>query len=193
MSTSDYHHGDLREALLKVGEDLLQEAGPEGLSLREAARRVGVSHNAPYKHFPSREAMLAALAVRGFETLAARIREADADDGGIARGMAYVGFALDHPDQFRLMFSGAIDRDSFPELRAAAAAGLAELGDFANRTYGADALDAATLSAWAFVHGLAQLMIDNQVPGAFTDTGKRAAARRALSAMAHALAAAGAG
>jgi AcrR family transcriptional regulator len=185
-----YHHGDLREALVEAGLELLVEQGAEKLSLREVARIVGVSHNAPYKHFPTREALLAAMAVRGFEQLAARIGAAARrarGDKAIARGVAYIDFALENAALFRLMFSGAIDRALFPEVRAASAAGLAELGNFVEGEYGREALGEATISAWAFAHGLAQLILDDQIPGATTPEAKRALARRVLVAMDHAL------
>jgi AcrR family transcriptional regulator len=184
-----YHHGDLREALIEAGLKLLVEQGVEKLSLREAARLVGVSHNAPYKHFPTREALLAAMAQRGFLELSAAIAAAKRarGDRAIARGLAYVEFALDNPALFRLMFSGAIDRALFPDVREAAAAGLAELGDFVEGEYGGEALDEATVGAWSFVHGLAQLMLDDQIPGATKPEAKRALARRVLTAMDHAL------
>jgi AcrR family transcriptional regulator len=185
-----YHHGDLRDALIAAGLKLLVEQGVEKLSLREAARIVGVSHNAPYKHFETREALLAAMAQRGFVELSASIATAAKrarGDRGIARGMAYVDFALENPALFRLMFSGAIDRTLFPDVREAAAAGLAELGDFVEGAYGGEALDEATISAWAFSHGLAQLILDDQIPSVTTLEAKRALARRVLIAMDHAL------
>ena len=185
-SSHAYHHGDLREALIAAGTTLLVEQGVEKLSLREAARIVGVSHNAPYKHFATREALLAAIAQRGFLDMAANIAAAAKrarGDKAIARGLAYIDFALENPALFRLMFSGAIDRSVFPDVREAAAAGLAELGDFVEGEYGGEALDEATISAWAFVHGLAQLVLDDQIPSATTHDSKRALARRVLVAM----------
>jgi len=93
-----YHHGDLREALLAVARRVLATAGPEALSLRELARALDVSHNAPYRHFPTREALLAALAAEGFRELSRRTREAmeqvPPERRMTVRGAAYVGFAL---------------------------------------------------------------------------------------------------
>src|SRR5258708_321301 len=99
---STYHHGDLPAALLKAAGKALEQKGIASLSLRDAARRAGVSHNAPYRHFPHREALLAALAAEGFALLAERLRGRQ----GPELGVAYVQFALQHPQRFRLMFGG---------------------------------------------------------------------------------------
>lgn len=158
-----YHHGDLRAALLEEGKRLLDQHGPAALSLREVARRLGVSHNAPYKHFATREALLAALAADGFRRLAARMA-ADARDSLHGAGLAYVGFALDDPTIFRLMFSDAIDKAGFAELRAASSASFAALRARVAAVAGGNDVDLMAVSAWSFVHGLANLLIDGQVP-----------------------------
>src|SRR5258707_13128685 len=104
MSTSRaakraYHHGDLPGALLRAAGKTLEKEGVEALKLREVARRAGVSHNAPYRHFAQREALLAALAAQGFEWLGAAQRKAAQAGGLRGLGEAYVGFALDHPQR----------------------------------------------------------------------------------------------
>lgn len=164
MATSNaYHHGDLRNALLRAGEAVLTERGAMGLSLREVARRIGVSHNAPFKHFPSREALLATMAQTGFEALGATLAAADGQ-GLRARADAYVRFALSRPALFRLMFSGEIDRAEFPELAAEEQRGIASLTAVIEDGFGSDTPPDAVLSAWAFVHGLARLLVDGGVP-----------------------------
>src|SRR5690349_9700618 len=95
-----YHHGNLRPALLRAAGKMLEKQGPAGVSLREASRRAGVSHAAPYRHFADREALLAELAAEGFEMLAEALR----GHAGRDMGEAYVRFALEHPQRFRLMF-----------------------------------------------------------------------------------------
>jgi AcrR family transcriptional regulator len=191
MPTSrPYHHGDLREALLAAGLGLLVEQGAHGLSLREAARRAGVSHNAPYKHFPTREALLAGLAERGFRKLAKRTAAASkpsTKEPAVARGIAYVEFALENPALFRLMFSDAIDRKAFPEVQAAATEGLARLGGFVGDLYGEESIDEVMIAAWAFVHGLAQLILDDQIPKTLAGVSKRKLAQRVIETMNHAL------
>src|SRR5262245_4715846 len=125
MSTSRrakkaYHHGDLRAALLQAGGNLLEKEGLDALSLREVARRAGVSHNAPYRHFPDRDRLLAALAEEGFAELGRTLAEAG-KRGPRERGEAYVGFALAHPQRFRLMFGGLLRIADHPGLREKAA------------------------------------------------------------------------
>lgn len=153
---STYHHGDLRTALLQAAGELLEEQGLAGLSLREAARRAGVSHNAPYRHFPDRDALLAALATAGFRMLG----EEMAGKTGRQRGEAYVRFALAHPNRFRLMFGGQIEISKHAELLAAATgtyeglvAAFRGQGDIANP-------ETAAAAAWALTHGLAHLLLD---------------------------------
>lgn len=158
---STYHHGDLRAALLRSAGELLEEQGLEALSLREAARRAGVSHNAPYRHFPERTALLAALAAEGFEELG----EAMEGKGGRERGEAYVRFALAHPNRFRLMFGGQVEIGKHPELRAAASRTYDGLvAAFRAREDIADP-EIAAAAAWSLTHGLAHLLIDGHFPG----------------------------
>ena len=166
-AAAPYHHGDLRSALLAAGRTMLAETGPSALSLRELARRLGVSHNAPYKHFATREALLAALAAEGFKALGLRSREATAGGGGAeAMGLAYIGFALDEPAVYRLMFSDAIDKSSFPDLQAASRASFDGLRGAMERAVGPERATAAAVSAWAMVHGLSLLLLDDQIPAA---------------------------
>src|SRR5436190_24145857 len=114
---STYHHGNLRPALLAGAAKILEKEGVTALSLREAARRAGVSHNAPYRHFADRDALLAALAAEGFQMLGEAMRAHD----GREMGEAYVRFALAHPERFRLMFGGVLPMAKHPQLRQEAA------------------------------------------------------------------------
>ncbi len=161
MSTSiprkpAYHHGDLRAALLAAAGELLENQGPDGLALREVARRAGVSHNAPYRHFPDREALLAALAAEGFARLGARL----GSGGGAEMGQSYVMFALENPQRFRLMFGGKVRLGTDSALRAAAAKAYeALLAAFRSRGDVADPQKAAA-AAWSLVHGLSHLLLD---------------------------------
>ena len=120
-----YHHGNLREALLRAGEQALEAGGAQNLSLRELAREVGVSHAAPRRHFPDKQALLDALALNGWERLGAALATAVADAGdgfdarmlGLAR--AYVAFATRHPALVELMFATKHADDASPELAQA--------------------------------------------------------------------------
>src|SRR4051812_36803257 len=99
-----YHHGNLRPALLRAASKTLEKEGAGALSLRDLARRAGVSHNAPYRHFRDRDSLLAAIATEGFRQLGDALR----GRAGKEMGAAYVRFALEHPQQFRLMFGGVL-------------------------------------------------------------------------------------
>lgn len=167
MATSgDYHHGDLRAALLRAAGKLLEKQGIAALSVREAARRAGVSHNAPYRHFPDRESLLAALATEGFAALGTALQEAGASGGLRARGEAYVRFALENPQRFRLMFGGELRIAKHAALRETATRVFEGLsGAFTAQIPGPAGRD-ASLAAWALVHGLAQLLLDDKIAAA---------------------------
>src|SRR3954469_25945995 len=121
-----YHHGNLREALLRAGERALETGGAPSLSLRELAREVGVSHAAPRRHFADKQALLDALALSGFEQLGAALAEAIAQAGpdfdARLRGLAhaYVGYATRHAALLELMFASKHQAGAAPELAAAA-------------------------------------------------------------------------
>jgi AcrR family transcriptional regulator len=163
-----YHHGRLKASLLHAAGNLLEKQGVEYLSLREAARLAGVSHNAPYRHFPDRDALLAALAGEGFAMLG-RALEEGGKSGPLARGAAYVRFALEHPCRFRLMFGGGLRFDAHPALQAQAGRAydglvrsFATMGD----PRGAEVAAAA---AWSLTHGLANLLLEGHFRRATQD------------------------
>lgn len=132
--------------------------------MRALARRAKVSHNAPYRHFPDRESLLAALAADGFAMLGKAQREAAAASGLRGMGEAYVRFALDHPQRFRLMFGGAVRFARHPALRDIATRTFEGLsGALSAQVTEARGAHDASIAAWALVHGLAQLLLGNQV------------------------------
>jgi AcrR family transcriptional regulator len=150
---STYHHGELRQAILQEAGKILEKGGLGALSLREVARRAGVSHNAPYRHFPDRESLLRALAAQGFELLGDALQRRPRRE----MGEAYVEFALAHPERFRLMYGGAVklehrDRRAYEGLLKS----FADLGDDAQY---------AAAAAWALVHGLSHLLLDGHFEG----------------------------
>ena len=169
MSTSKrrrraYHHGDLEAALLRAAGKFLEKEGVEALRLREVARRAGVSHNAPYRHFPGREALLAALAAEGFAMLGEAQRAAAVDGGLRAMGEAYVLFALQHPQRFRLMFGGQIPIARHARLREVATKTFEALsGALSAKLPEAQGAGDASIAAWALVHGLAQLLLGDRI------------------------------
>jgi len=168
-----YHHGDLRSALLDAGLRLLRSRSVDDLGLRELAREVGVSAAAIYRHFPDKNALMAALAVEGLDRLAQAQRQAARAAGGgragfLASGMAYVRFAVDHPALFRLVFSAAQQCDPLDAPIDGVAAAMRDLRHDIEALMPAGAAPAeakaAALRAWALVHGIAQLVLDRQVP-----------------------------
>ncbi|WP_433331416.1 TetR/AcrR family transcriptional regulator [Spirillospora sp. CA-294931] len=120
-----YHHGDLRRALLTAAREMLRDQGASGLSLRALASRAGVSSAAPYRHFPDKDALLAALMTEGFEELAGHFATTATDPMRRLRhlGHAYLAFATAEPELSRLMFDpGGPDRAAHPALARAEAA-----------------------------------------------------------------------
>lgn len=169
-----YHHGDLKNTLVRTGSELLEELGVENLSLRDLARRAGVSHTAPYRHFPDKDALLQELAKLGFAELGRVVRAATAtssDPGEQLRAAnyAYIRLAITHPERTRLMFGGVLDlARCTPELQTVAAdafASLTELvagGQAAGHFRDLDARKLA-LAVWSGVHGFAMLYTGHQI------------------------------
>jgi AcrR family transcriptional regulator len=173
-----YHHGNLRRALVDAGLELIEREGTPALSLRAAARRVGVSTAAPYRHFHSREALLAAVAEEGFRLLGEEIRRAIAAHDNPARrlgesGIAYVRFAAAQPSRFNVMFGADLaDRTAHPSLQAAAADASRVLLDAIRDYQEAGWMSSRdpgelALAAWSSMHGLASLITSGhvRVPG----------------------------
>jgi AcrR family transcriptional regulator len=167
VAVAPYHHGDLRRALIETGLRLLEKQGPAQVSLREVARAAGVSHSAPYRHFVSREALLAALATDGFEALGeAMARAADGKEGLErlqALGMAYITFAEARPAVYLLMFSPELVKDPYPALRTLAEQSFDTLRQTIATVTTEEMRGVAAIGAWALVHGLAHLIADQQL------------------------------
>lgn len=171
MKQTPYHHGDLRRALIEAAVHVVRREGFARVSLREIAREAGVSHAAPYHHFEDREALLAEVAVGGFEALGAALRTGASGDKGASRlaalqgaGVAYVTFAVGDPQVYRLMFGGLLsERDRYPALEAASEGAFGVLLDLLGSGGGAaesKAFNPVALATWSTVHGLASLMIE---------------------------------
>jgi AcrR family transcriptional regulator len=172
-----YHHGDLRQALIEAALELVSEKDMDSVSLREVARRVGVSHAAPYRHFADKETLLAAVAQEGFQmlhhTLEAVLHKAPLSPPRRLQeiGVAYVDFALKHCSHYRLMFSayGATSAQQNPELEQAATQAFMVLVNSIKigQQEGVIRLDDSeklALAAWSLTHGLAMLLMDGQIP-----------------------------
>ena len=172
---------DLRSELLRTSRELLDEAGPSALSMREVARRAGCTHQAPYHYFANREAILAALVCEGFDELADRLAVAheglgDADLHAVlvASGNAYVEFALCHPGVFRVMFRPDVcDPERFPEVVRAGERARHELARLAKAVMGDGSQVEAEVLIWSGVHGLASLLLDGPLAGEFSSTEDR--------------------
>lgn len=173
MSAISYHHGHLRQALLDAAVDAVRERGPDAWSLRDLCRRVGVSHNAAYRHFSDRDDLVAAVAQVTMELLvdALRARLTRVPPGDVvlrARrrlaeiGRGYVAFAIEEPHLFRLAFRSAVttgqqlppERDPYGVLSRA----LDELVDVGFLAPGARS--GAEMTCWSAVHGFSTLCIE---------------------------------
>jgi AcrR family transcriptional regulator len=179
-----YHHGTLRQALIDATESLLAERGLDGFSLREVARRSGVSPAAPAHHFGDAQGLLTAVATLAFDGLAEALQAGNARGGGDAvarlreQGVGYVGFALRFPGRFRLMF-GPCNQDDEGLARSARAAfevlenGVRDLLGVAPGQPLAPEQTAALLSIWSVVHGFAHLLIGGQLDQPAGDAGRQ--------------------
>src|ERR1700747_2835590 len=130
-----YHHGNLREALLQSAIQLIAKVGPTAFTLREVARRAGVSHNAPYRHFQDKDDLLAAVATQGYGELTDAMKAASASEADpLSRlkraGLAYVSFALEHPEHFTVMFEAPPSMSQRSEAAAAAKRAFSTLVGF---------------------------------------------------------------
>lgn len=162
-----YHHGDLRAALLAAAEAELAAQGVEGFSLRQVAKRAGVSHAAPAHHFGDAQGLLTALAAEGFrQFLAAQAaREAlaapDPASQLVAAGLGYVDFAIGRPALFRLLWQSERPDFAVAELQQAARAAFQHLVDQVMAAGGRSVADEA--AAWAMAHGLADLLASGRL------------------------------
>ena len=173
-SARPYHHGDLKRVVIETAQGMLREDKGWQFTLREVARRAGVSHAAPYKHFPDKSALLAELAMLGFNELRERLsgaierplRSARAEFMTAAK--AYIHFGTANPSLYRLMFSADVDKTAFPKLDEAAAAAFAELLAILERGQKSGAFKrhpvrSQAAASWALVHGFTMLAIDGQL------------------------------
>jgi AcrR family transcriptional regulator len=181
---------DLRTRVLSASLELLEQQGLAALSMREVARRAGVSHQAPYHHFSDRESILAALVAEGFDELAVRLGSALDETSTSARaryasvvaaGVAYVRFALDRTGIFRVMFRPElVDHARFPEAVAAGERAFATLERLV-RLLGHPSPGAIdTTMQWSMVHGLATLLVDGKLGATLGSRAAREAHARAV-------------
>jgi AcrR family transcriptional regulator len=169
-----YHHGDLKRVVIATAQEMLREEKGWQFTLREVARRAGVSHAAPYKHFPDKGALLAELATLGFNELREALSGAierplrSARAEFMAGAKAYIEFGTANPSLYRLMFSADVDKKASPELDKAGAGAFAELLGILERGQNSGAFKKQPVrgqaaAAWALVHGFTLLAIDGQL------------------------------
>lgn len=175
MITNNYHHGNLRSDLIKAALSLIMKKGASALTIREVARRAGVSHTAPYRHFKDKNELLAMVAKEGFDLMVLQMKKRVAafPDDPLMRfkycGFAYIEFAVSHPAHYRVMFGQSnVEPHESEELQKSATASFQTLLDCIAdcQSHGSirpgDPM-AMALSAWSIVHGFAMLFIDRHV------------------------------
>ena len=163
-----YHHGDLREALIKAGRAILEKDGVEALTLRACARKAGVSHAAPQHHFASVSDLLAEIAATGFEDFVSALDKGAARSSSPveklkAMGQSYVAFARERPAVYQLMFGVAAPLSS-DRLLSAKAAAWEQLTAAVSAAAGPEDKEAKAMQVWATVHGFSMLVISQRLP-----------------------------
>lgn len=168
-SPRGYHHGNLKEALVRAALELIAEKGPAGFTFADAARWAGVSPAAPYRHYRDRDALLADVAQRGFEAFTAALAKAwddgrpDVHSAFDRLGKAYLDFAKREPSYYSAMFEAGVPLDADPKLRESGERAFAVLRDAAERLValmpakGRPPALMVALHIWSMTHGVASL------------------------------------
>lgn len=171
-TTRSYHHGDLRATLLAAGKELLTTEGLESLSLRAVAAKAEVSHNAPYRHFPDRRALLSAIASQGFTQLVAELdtpshvaSALSPHQALVQAGHRYLDFALCNPQMYRLMFdSDILDGSPTPEIGQSSMAAYKAFEAQVAAVIGQQAHAGATTAIlWSQLHGVAMMLLRQRI------------------------------
>lgn len=191
VAKRSYHHGDLREALVRAAFSIAKREGPDAVTLRAVAKQAGVSEAAPYHHFADKRMLLGAAAGVGFESLDRRLSAA-LDAAGVdpierlaALGAAYVTFAIDEPGAFKLVFGSHVAELDLAALPETAAPGhrskqrlRGAVRDFVQRTRADADPEVLFQMLWAQAHGMAWLVVEKELhpEGAAAPSARRAAA-----------------
>lgn len=179
MTRTTYHHGDLKNSLIKAGIEILAQEGTGGLSLRRVARKAGVSHAAPYAHFTDKQALLAAIAAEGHRKIHERLTVVLASRSNdplrllVGSAWAYVSFGLEFPDYYKVTFSGTLENEhNDPEFMEISQRNIQLLKDIIEQCRSAGILqteeinsEIQAISLWGQLHGLVSLLIQGQIPG----------------------------
>ena len=172
---SNYHHGDLKNALIKAGVEILSKEGVSGLSLRKVAKRAGVSHSAPYAHFKDRQSLIAAISTEGFKQLYDELGSvistyaSDPKQQLVEAAWAYAQFALNNTDTFKIMFSGVLEKEKdYPSFVEASRKAFNRVVDIVRACQEAGILHSAppelmSVSVWGQVHGIISLALEGQI------------------------------
>ena len=179
--TSNYHHGDLKNALIQAGIEILAEEGLGSLSLRKVAKQAGVSHAAPYAHFKDKQALIAAISTEGFKRLHLQIKQVLDEYANepqrllIETAWAYFQYALSETDSFQLMFSSALVKEKeYPDFVTASKESFTQLVKVVEICQKGGALkdgdaELVAVSTWSTVHGFASLYLEGQISSTLTD------------------------
>jgi AcrR family transcriptional regulator len=184
MAQKSYHHGDLKNALIGAGVAILSEEGLEGLSLRKVAQRAGVSHNAPYSHFADKQSLIAAISTEGFQQLYESLDAAITANLKKPRkqlqqaALAYVRFALEHRDTFKIMFSGVLEKEKeYPAFVEISQKTFRRVVDIVRACQKAGLLksrsaELTAVAVWGQVHGIVSLALEGQISHTILDRHK---------------------
>jgi AcrR family transcriptional regulator len=185
-----YHHGDLKRALTEAALGLVKEKGPKGFTLREVARRAGVSAAAPYRHFADKADLLAAVATQGFVQLHETLTASAGDEPDLTRQVLdsarrYVRWAVTHPDYYQAMFGAELDKSDHPELLAAGGRAFDDLLGVIVRCQEANLLppgDPLEIAGptWSLLHGISILSIGHDLSHVGIRDDPQALAERSL-------------
>jgi AcrR family transcriptional regulator len=181
MPRKKYHHGDLKNALIRAGIEIISKDGLAGLSLRKVAKKAGVSHAAPYAHFADKQALIAAISTEGYHRLydqlmaSVALHSGDPRRGLVEVGWSYVQFALSDPQRFKVMFSGILEQEKdYPEFREMALKSFELLVSLVKSSQEAGLLDPGpadmvAVRLWSVVHGFILLLLEGQISHSLLD------------------------
>jgi AcrR family transcriptional regulator len=173
---TQYHHGDLKNALIKEGLKIISEDGIQGLTLRKVASRIGVTHTAPYAHFADKQALIAAISAEGHHELFKEMNflyqkyQDEPYKQLVEIGWHYIQFAIKDPEYFRIMFSKVIeDGEIHPEFIEISDKNYEIVSQVIINCQKAGIIDPEdhekrTIYIWSVIHGLATLIIEDQIP-----------------------------